>query len=53
MRGLWTKLGFAPELLAQRVVLSPSCGLAGGSMPYVRKAMSTLRDAARALREEI
>jgi len=52
VRGLWTKLGFAPALLPQRVVLSPSCGLAGGSMPYVRKAMSTLRDAARALREE-
>jgi methionine synthase II (cobalamin-independent) len=52
VRGLWSKLGFAPALLPQRVVLSPSCGLAGGSMPYVRKAMSTLRDAARALREE-
>jgi methionine synthase II (cobalamin-independent) len=53
VRGLWAKLGFAPALLPERVVLSPSCGLAGGSMPYVRKAMATLRDAARALREEV
>lgn len=52
VRGLWGKLGFAPALLPQRVVLSPSCGLAGGSMPYVRKAMAILRDAARALRDE-
>ena len=39
VRGLWGKLGFAPALLPERVVLSPSCGLAGASMPYVRKAM--------------
>jgi len=53
VRGLWGKLGFAPALLPERVVLSPSCGLAGASMPYVRKAMATLRDAARALHEEV
>ncbi len=52
VRGLWGKLGFAPAMLPQRVVLSPSCGLAGASMPYVRKAISTLREAAQALREE-
>lgn len=50
---LWGKLGFAPALLPERVLLSPSCGLAGASMPYVRKAMVTLREAARALREEV
>ncbi|MGI8666788.1 MAG: methionine synthase [Jatrophihabitans sp.] len=51
-RTLWNKLGFAPELLAQRVVLTPSCGLAGASMPYVRKAISVLREAGRSLLEE-
>jgi methionine synthase II (cobalamin-independent) len=52
VRGLWNKLGFAPQLLAERVVLSPSCGLAGASMPYLRRAISTLRDSARSLRED-
>ncbi|HET6209093.1 MAG TPA: methionine synthase, partial [Jatrophihabitans sp.] len=52
VRRLWGKLGFEPQLLAEQVVLSPSCGLAGASMPYVRKAIATLRDAARSLLED-
>jgi methionine synthase II (cobalamin-independent) len=52
VRRLWSKLGFAPQLVSERVVLTPSCGLAGASMPYVRRAMSVLRDAAAALAEE-
>ncbi|HJQ02219.1 MAG TPA: methionine synthase [Jatrophihabitans sp.] len=53
VRRLWSKLGFAPQLLADRVVLSPSCGLAGASMGYVRKTMTVLREAAAALRDEL
>jgi methionine synthase II (cobalamin-independent) len=52
VRQLWNKLGFAPQLLTERVVLTPSCGLAGASMPYVRGAISVLREAATALAED-
>jgi hypothetical protein len=52
VRGFWRKLGFNPELLASSVVPTPACGLAGASMPYVRRAMSTLRDVGRSLSED-
>jgi hypothetical protein len=48
---LWSKLGFAPELLADTVVPTPSCGLAGASMPYVRDAMSILTEVGKSLRD--
>lgn len=51
IRQLWNKLGFAPQLLAERVVPTPSCGLAGASIPYVRRAISVLREVGAALRE--
>ena len=51
IRPLWNKLGFAPELLATAVVPTPSCGLAGATMPYVHRAMSVLRDTAASLRD--
>jgi hypothetical protein len=52
VHGFWRKLGFSPELLASSVVPTPACGLAGASMPYVRRAMSTLRDVGRSLSED-
>ena len=52
VRSLWDKLGFGPRLLAERVVVTPSCGSAGASLAYVRRAMSILRDTAAALSEE-
>ncbi|MFL6162997.1 MAG: methionine synthase [Jatrophihabitantaceae bacterium] len=52
VRTLWDKLGFGPRLLAERVVVTPSCGLAGASQAYLRKALSILRDTAIALSEE-
>jgi methionine synthase II (cobalamin-independent) len=52
VRTLWGKLGFGPRLLAERVVVTPSCGLAGASQAYLRTAMSILRDTAAALSEE-
>jgi methionine synthase II (cobalamin-independent) len=52
VRGLWDKLGFSAGLLAERVVVTPSCGLAGASQAYLRTAMAILRDTAKALAEE-
>ena len=49
VRRLWRRLGFAPELLARRVVVTPSCGLAGASPAYARQALSHSVTAARSL----
>ncbi|MFE3452305.1 methionine synthase [Nonomuraea sp. NPDC059194] len=46
---LWERLGFAAEQLAERVVLTPACGLAGASPGYARHALSKLRETARVL----
>jgi len=51
VRTLWGRLGFEPGLLAQRVVATPACGLAGASEDYVRRAMAVLREAGRSLAE--
>ncbi|HZY77825.1 MAG TPA: methionine synthase [Jatrophihabitantaceae bacterium] len=48
---LWRELGFAESALADAVVPTPACGLAGANAAYVRRALSVLRDAGRALRE--
>ena len=49
VRELWHRLGFAPELLASSVVLTPACGLAGASPPVARDVMSRVSAAARTL----
>ncbi len=49
--GLWRRLGFAPELLAERVVVTPACGLAGASPSYARAAVAACAAAARRLAE--
>lgn len=49
VRSLWRRLGFAPETLADRVVTTPTCGLAGASPAYARAAMAHARAAAREL----
>ncbi|HEX3812517.1 MAG TPA: methionine synthase [Mycobacteriales bacterium] len=51
-RRLWHRLGFAPDKLGAGVVLQPSCGLAGASPEYARRALRRVRDAARILTEE-
>jgi methionine synthase II (cobalamin-independent) len=51
-RKLWNRLGFKPESLAQQVVLSPACGMAGASPDYVRRALTRCREAAKRLAEE-
>jgi hypothetical protein len=50
IRLLWTKLGFESALLAEAVVPTPSCGLAGASMSYARRVMSQLSEVGAALR---
>jgi hypothetical protein len=44
---VWSELGFDPELLATTVVATPTCGFAGASPAYVRRALSLLRDVGR------
>jgi hypothetical protein len=39
-------LGLAPDDLGDRLVLSPTCGLAGASHTWARQALTTLREAA-------
>ncbi|GAA3474324.1 methionine synthase [Nonomuraea roseola] len=47
---LWQRLGFAAEDLPNRVVLTPTCGLAGASPAYAKAALGRLRETAKALR---
>ncbi|WP_369183113.1 methionine synthase [Streptomyces sp. Y1] len=49
IRTLWRRLGFAPELLGRRVLVTPTCGLAGASPEYARRALSLAARAARSL----
>jgi hypothetical protein len=51
VRQWWRRLGFAPERLAEQVVVTPACGLAGAGAAYARRAMARCREAARALYE--
>ena len=48
---LWNRLGFDAELLPERVVLTPTCGLAGASPPYARAALRACVEMGRRLRE--
>ncbi|MFI8103678.1 methionine synthase [Streptomyces sp. NPDC086023] len=49
VRKLWRRLGLAPGTLAESVVVTPSCGLAGASPAYARAAMAHCVRAARSL----
>ncbi|ROR42010.1 cobalamin-independent methionine synthase catalytic subunit [Kitasatospora cineracea] len=49
VRTLWRRLGLAPELLGRRVVVTPTCGLAGASPAYARRALAVAVRAARSL----
>ncbi|MFJ2782307.1 MULTISPECIES: methionine synthase [unclassified Kitasatospora] len=49
VRTLWRRLGFAPELLGRRVLVTPTCGLAGASPAGARKALSLSVRAAQSL----
>lgn len=47
--GLWRTLGFAPERLAESVVVTPACGLAGADPDFVRRALTAIREVGRSL----
>ncbi|MFD9128119.1 methionine synthase [Kitasatospora sp. NPDC059571] len=49
VRTLWKRLGFGPELLGRRVLVTPACGLAGASPAYARRALSQSVRAAQSL----
>ena len=49
VRTLWRRLGLAPGALAESVVVTPSCGLAGASPAYARAALAHCVRAARSL----
>lgn len=51
VKALWRRLGFPAEQLAETVVLTPSCGLAGASPAYARTALATCVELARRLAE--
>ena len=42
-------LGFDPDEVVRQLVLTPSCGLAGATPSYARKALSLVRDSASRL----
>ncbi|MER7044238.1 methionine synthase [Streptomyces jumonjinensis] len=49
VRTLWRRLGLNPGTLAESVVITPSCGLAGASPAYARAALAHCARAARSL----
>ncbi|MEU9034766.1 methionine synthase [Streptomyces sp. NPDC048352] len=49
VRKLWRRLGLAPGTLAESVVVTPSCGLAGASPAYARAVQAHCVRAARSL----
>jgi len=52
VRSLWRRLGLAPALLAESVVVTPACGLAGASPAYARAALAHCVRAARSLADD-
>lgn len=49
VRTLWRRLGLDPGSLAESVVVTPSCGLAGASPAYARAVLAHCGRAARSL----
>lgn len=52
VRAWWRELGFPADRLHEAVTLTPSCGLAGATPGYARRAMIHVREAARYLLPE-
>jgi methionine synthase II (cobalamin-independent) len=52
VRRLWRDLGFADELMARRVVVTPSCGLARATPAYAQAVLKACREAGRRLVEQ-
>lgn len=51
-RKLVDRLGFSRETLGDRVVVTPTCGLAGAKVEWARKALQLCTETARAFAEE-
>lgn len=49
VRSLWRRLGLVPGSLAESVVITPACGLAGATPAYARAALAHCVRAARSL----
>jgi methionine synthase II (cobalamin-independent) len=49
---LWDRLAFDPGMLAERVVVTPACGLAGTTPNYARAVMTLVRQSAERLAEQ-
>nr|WP_323373845.1 methionine synthase [Plantactinospora alkalitolerans] len=52
IRQVWDRLGFPRGQLAEQVVVTPACGLAGASDGYARAVLTACRDAGRRIAEE-
>ncbi|WP_328339342.1 methionine synthase [Micromonospora sp. NBC_00421] len=52
VRGLWDRLGFPRRQLAEQVVVTPACGMAGATPEYAREVLTACREAGRRLYEE-
>ncbi|MDO3700782.1 methionine synthase [Micromonospora sp. C28SCA-DRY-2] len=52
VRQLWDRLGFPRRRLAEQVVVTPACGLAGAPPRYAREVLTACRDAGRRLAED-
>ncbi|MFJ8577426.1 methionine synthase [Micromonospora sp. NPDC093277] len=52
VRQLWDRLGFPRRRLAEQVVVTPACGLAGATPAYARAVLTACRDAGCRLSEE-
>jgi methionine synthase II (cobalamin-independent) len=49
VRTLWRRLGLSPGLLPEAVTITPTCGLAGATPAYARKALAQCVRAATSL----
>ncbi|MFE3256272.1 methionine synthase [Nocardia sp. NPDC059229] len=49
---LMDRLGFPRRLLAEQILVSPACGLAGAPLSWARRALSLAAETARAYAEE-
>jgi methionine synthase II (cobalamin-independent) len=52
VRNLWSRLGFPLSTVADQVVVTPACGLAGVTPDYARAALLACREAGQRLSDE-
>ncbi|WCN82692.1 methionine synthase [Micromonospora sp. LH3U1] len=52
VRQIWDRLGFPRRQLAEQVVVTPACGLAGATPEYARAVLAACRDAGRRFAED-